>query len=274
MKPGIQATGLVAIMFVLTLAMGLGFGSAESGGGGSNIVATTVPPKSTPAPAPKVIVVAMGVNPSYLYQSSFYSPIPSYMFEPLSGVHVALESLSRPSVSFLQRVPPITLRTNASGMAYVVVAPGNYSILFTGPNFSLNTNLTFTANTTNTIRLNLDPAAHAVIALHLVSPDTVTGVEPVALISALLGNQSAPHDGFAELVGAGFSVQISSNSSLTSGIVVFNQLAVNATVIGSYPETNGNWAVLSPLGSYQSYPTSGLVIFQFMPVLQVNSTGG
>ena len=267
MQPRTQVTGLVAIQFALTLAMGLGFGAAGTGGGPSNVVSSTVPPSNTPSPSPKVIVVARGVNSSYLYQSSSYSPIPAYMFEPLNGIHVALTSLSRESLLFRQRLPAITLRTNSSGIAYAIVAPGNYSVSVRGPNFDLNTTLSFGTNTTTTIRLNLEPTSVAVKAFHMVSPDTLTGVEPVAKMTALLGNLTAPVSGFAELVGF-------ESSSPSPGVFTFDQVVVNATVVGSYPENQGYWAVLSPLGPYPAFPTAGLLLFQFEPLLEVNATAG
>ena len=267
MEPRSQVAALVAILFALTLAMGLGFGAAGTGGGPSNVGSSTVPPHNTPAPSPKVILVARGVNTSYLYQSSLYSPIPSYMLVPLNGIHVALTSLPREGASFRLRLPAITLRTNSSGIAYAIIAPGNYSVSIVGPGFNLNTTLSFGTNTTTTIRLDLQPTSDTVQAFHLVSPDTITGVEPMAKMTVLLGNRSSPVAGFAELVGYGVS-------SASWPVFILSQVAVNATVIGSYPGSQGYWAVLSPSGPYPAFPTAGLVLFQFKPLLEVNSTAG
>jgi len=265
MTPRQLSAGLVVILFVLAMAMGLGFGAPGARGGGGSPMTSSVPPNGEPSPAPRVVVVAKGVSPSYLYESSSYSTVPSYMLVPLVGVRVALLDLSKGGISFRERVPTVTLRTNASGMAYVVVAPGNYSATISGPNFSLNTTLSLVVNSTTTLHLELNPSASAVGTMHVVSPDAVTGVEPGTRISALLGMQSAPRTGFAELIGYG-------TTPVTDEVGVFAQISVNATVLGFYPGVQGYWVVLSPSGSYPSYPTSGLVLFQFMPVLEVNAS--
>jgi len=266
MNPRQRSAILVVILFALALAMGLGFGTARPGGGGVNPLSSTTPPNGEPSPAPKVVVVARGVNSSYLYESSSYPTIPSYMLVPLNGIRVALSDLNREGDSFRTRAPAITLRTNATGMAYVMVAPGNYSATVSGPNFSLNTTLFLVDNTTTTIHLELDPSASAVKTMSVVSPDVLASVEPGTKISALLGTQSAPDTGFAELLGYG-------PTTAADGIGLA-QYAVNATVVGSYPGAQGYWAVLSPSGSYPTYPSSGLVLFQFTPSLQVKTTVG
>ncbi|HUI24002.1 MAG TPA: hypothetical protein VLY82_06385 [Nitrososphaerales archaeon] len=266
MTPRQLSAVLVAILFVLSLAMGLGFGAVRPGGGGVSPISSTAPPNGEPTPAPRVIVMARGVDPSYLYESSSYPTIPSYMLVPLNGIRVALLDLNREGISVRARLPTVTLRTNASGMAYVVVAPGNYSVTISGPNFSLNTTLFLVLNSTTTIHLELDPSASSVKTMSVVSPDAVTSVEPGTKISALLETQSAPDAGFAELVGYGAS-------TVPDGTGVA-QFAVNATVVGTYPGAQGYWAVLSPSGSYPAYPTSGLMLFQFTPSLQVDTSVG
>ena len=266
MNPRHLSAGFVVVLFALALAMGLGFGVRSEGGGGASLATSTAPPNPEPSPGPKVIVVAKGVSPSYLYESSSYSVIPPYMLVPLNGLHVALQDLSRGGISFRERGPTITLRTNASGMAYVVMAPGNYSVTITGPNFSLNSTVSLVVNSTTTIHFELDPSANEVRTMSVVSPDAVAGIEPGTRLSALLGAQSAPGEGFAELVGYG-------TTSATDGGSV-TQVTVNATVIGFYPGAQGYWAVLLPSASYPAFPTTGLMLFQFVPSLGVNTTVG
>jgi len=266
MTPRLISAGLVAILFVLALAMGLGFGAREGGGGGGSSLTSTVPPVVEPSSGPRVVVVAKGVAPSYLYESSSYSSIPPYMLVPLNGIRVALTDLSKGGISFRERAPTVTLRTNASGVAYVTLAPGNYSVTLSGPNFSLNTTLYLVVNSTTTVHLELNPSADTVQTIHVVSPDAVAGVEPGTKISALLGERSAPSMGFAELIGYGVST-----SPDGAGV---SQFAVNSTVIGFYPAAQGYLAVLSPSGSYPAYPTSALMLFQFVPVLEVNTSVG
>ncbi len=270
MKPATQAAALVTILLVLSLAMGMSFGASGAGGGASNVSQSTVAPNRSPSSSPRIIVVAQGVNPSYLYQASFQSSIPQYMLEPLVGVGISLTSLNREIFSIHERVPAITFRTNASGIAYAVVAPGNYSVSIGGPNFNINTTMSFLVNSTTTFRLSLLPSGYAVTSLHLVSPDSASGVEPLTRISALLRNQSAPSLGFAEIVG--YHLPVFSNG--TSPVMVFPPVIFNATVIGTYPGIEGTWAVLSPTSSYADYPTVGVVLFQFRPVLEVSSVVG
>jgi hypothetical protein len=51
-------------------------------------------------------------------------------------------------------------------------------------------------------------------------------------------------------------------------------MALNATLLGSYQGTRGYWAVLAPAGAYASYPSVGVLLFQFVPMLEVNYTAG
>ncbi len=271
MKPRTQTAGLVAILFTLTVAMGLSFGGPGTGGGASDVRSSTISPSPSPSTAPKVIVVAHGINPQYLYQSSFYGSIPGYMLQPMVGVRVALTSLDRETISFRQRLPALVLRTNLSGIAVGFVAPGNYSVSMSGPNMNISTDLFFRVNSTTTLGLSLLPSSYPVDSLHLVSPDTTGSLEPTARVSVLLSNQSAPAFGFAELLGFGSNLG-PDNTNPGGYYVAFNQIAFNATVLGSYPEGKGYWAVLSPTGSYEAYPTLAVVLFQFRPVLEVNST--
>ncbi len=271
MKPTSQVAGLTAALFILTLAMGLSFGSSGAGGGGEQNSYTSVPSNnSNPSFSPRIILVAQGINPSYLYQSSLHSSIPQYMLEPLAGVRLSLTSLNREILSLHGRVPAIVVRTNSSGIAFVVVAAGNYSVTIGGPNFNINTTMSFMENSTNTIRLNLTSSGYAVESLHLVSPDSASGVEPTTKINALLQNETAPAPGFAELVGYRFLVPFNG----TLPIFVMSQVALNATVLGSYPGTQGTWVVLAPTGTYSEYPVAGVLLFQFRPVFEVTSTFG
>jgi len=268
MKSGPKSVGLVAILFALTLAVGLSF-SGGGEGGSSNFRTTPAPPSGSPTPAPKVIVVARQVDPFYLYQSASYPIIPSYMFTPLGGLHVVLTSLNREAVSFRQRVPGVTLTTNSTGRAVGFMAPGNYSCVIAGKDFSLNTTVSFKVNSTNTIRFSLIPSATKVAALHIVSPDTIMAVEPQARIIALLANESAPTLGFAELVGPITQYFLGLGTLTTQ-----NALSVNVTLTGWYHGPQGNWAIMSPSGNFDLYPTTSMILFQFRPAIQVSSTVG
>lgn len=213
--------------------------------------------------------MARQVDPFYLYRSASYANIPSYMFTPLAGLHVVLTSLNREAVSFRQRVPGVTLTTNSTGRAVGFMAPGNYSCVIAGSNFSLNTTVSFKVNSTNTIRFSLIPSGTKVTALHVVSPDTTLAVESQARISALLVNQSAPALGFAELVG-NETFYIPGSGIMISG----DALSVNVTVTGWYHGTEGSLALMSPSGYFQSYPTTSVILFQFRPVIEVKSVIG
>ena len=209
------------------------------------------------------------MSPSYLYQSSLFSCIPSYMLQPLTGVRVALTSLDRETFSFRERVPVAVLRTNSTGVAFGVVAPGNYSVVIGGPNFSVNTTLSLKVNSTTRLDLSVLPSAEEVKALQMVSPDTVMGVEPSARFSALLGSQPALATGFAELIGYA-TVPLLPYYHL----IIENPISINATVLGTYPGPGGEWAVLSPSGYFPNYPTTSVFLIQFRPVLEVSSGAG
>lgn len=232
-------------------------------------MSSTAPSNRASPSAPTVIVVAKGVNPLYLYQTSTLTSIPSYLLVPLNGVRVTLQALNRADTPVHERVPPVAFKTNSSGVAAAVVPPGNYSVFISGPNLNLNTTTSLAANSTTTIRLELDPSAFSVASVRLVSPDSHSGVEPTTTMSLLLGGKATLRSGFAELVGY-------TSFPPLGGVVVVggDQLVVNATVVGSYLATQGYWAVLSPSGSYATYPTTNVVLFQFKPVLEVSSAAG
>jgi hypothetical protein len=297
LKSEIEGVTLMVLLFIVTFALGFTFGGSGLAGASGGLGGSTGIGKQTVVTTPpKFVFKAQGVNPADLYASSLYNDIPQYMLVPLVGLHLTILKLGRPSTSGFVRLPSLTLTTNASGIAAASVQPGNYEALVSGSNYALDTAVTLTANTTATLYFDLHPSAEAVSTLRVISSDTVSGVESTTKFYALLNYTSAPLTGFSELVGFETSVppngtvQIilpsgtatSANGptlqgpSLTfNGTVFFNpQVELNATLLGSYPGTEGYWAVLSPSGSSSAYPSAGVVMFQFKPLYEVNYTAG
>jgi hypothetical protein len=272
MKSELEATGLIILLLALTLALGLNFGgSAISGtssnpGSHSNLGFLQTGENRGPMYIPpRFVVRAEGINPVDLYASSIYSSVPSYMLVPLKGLRVTLTEQSNPGILNRERTRTLTLTTNSSGIATDFVSPGNYTVLITGTNFEVNATLSFAVNSTTTFNFNLHPSAKVVTVLRIVSPDSVSGVEPETKLYALLNTTSAPATGFAELVG--FKTNYSGVEN--RGLVV-----VNATLQGWYAGTQGLWVVLSPSTSDPTYPSMGILLFQYKPISEVNYTAG
>jgi hypothetical protein len=289
---GLEAGGLVVALLALTLALGLGFGgvglsgiSAASGpsGQGSSHLSTN---GAYPAFSPRVIIRAEGVNPFdlYLYNLDLYndhglhnssslnlsSPVlPQSMYVPLSGLRVTLTQLQKSSVSIRGQSQTQVLTTNSAGLALTFVLPGNYTVLFSGPNFEFETNIFFASGFITTVNFMLNPVAKAVTALRIVSPDSVSGVESETKLYALFNSSSPPASGFAELVG------FNPNSFLWEygwGMGRYDQFNLNATVLGWHASAHGFWVALAPLGPYPSYPSLDVVLFQYKPVYEVTYT--
>jgi hypothetical protein len=184
------------------------------------------------------------------------------MYVPLSGLRVTLTQLQKSQIHRQSQTQVLT--TNSAGLAVTFVVPGNYTVLFAGPNFELETNIFFASDSITTVTFILNPVAKAVTALRIVSPDPVSGVESVTKLYALLDSSSPPASGFAELVG------FNPNSVLRErGMGAHDQFDLNATVLGWHASAHGFWVALAPLGPYPSYPSLEVVLFQYKPVYEV-----
>ena len=297
LKSRIEAGVLVVLLFVVTFALGFSFGETGLAGASGNLGGVTAVGKQTVGIIPPLFVFkAQGVDPADLYASSSFANIPKDMLVPLVGLHLTLLKLGRPTSAGFVRLPSLTLITNASGLASASEAPGNYEAVVLGSNYALDTPVTLTDNTTATLFFNLHPSAEAVSALRVVSSDSVSAVEPTTKFYALLNYTSPPSTGFSELVGFETAAPTNGTAQITLtnatgtlangsspvklqppsiGGLFFNpQVELNATLLGSYPGTEGYWAILSPYGSYSAYPTTGVLMFQFRPLYEVNYTAG
>ena len=286
------------LLFVVTFALGFTFGGTGLAGASGNLGGITAVGKQTVGITPPVFVFkAQGVDPADLYASSSFTNIPQDMLVPLVGLHLTLLKLGRPTSAGFVRLPSLTLITNASGLATASEAPGNYEAVVLGSNYAVDTPVTLTDNTTATLSFDLRPSAEAVSALRVVSFDSVSAVEPTTKFYALLNYTSPPSTGFSELVGFETVAPTNGTAQITLinatgtlangspspvklqppsiGPVFFDpQVELNATLLGSYPGTEGYWAILSPYGSYSAYPTARVLMFQFKPLYEVNYTAG
>ena len=289
MKSELEAVGLVALLLVVTFALGIELGGSglagPYGGLGPPEAATN---KSPPIPPPSFVLKAKGINPSDLYASGFYSVVPADMMVPLVGLQATLVSASR-DVTHFGRLPSILMTTNSSGVASAILPEGDYEVDISEANFAASTVVTLTDNTTSTLNFVLSPSARAVSALKVVSQDS-TGLEPSSRLYALLNYTTAPSKGFAELVGY---EPLSANSPSTTVVTHFNPqnftfpyirngmsiyfgtpISLNVTLFGAYQGTQGYWAILAPLGTFVAYPSSSVTLFQFAPILEVSYTAG
>jgi len=279
MKSELQAGVLILLLLVVTFALGIEFGGSGLSGASGNFGGPSAAGKQITAavPPPEFVVKAEGVNPHDLYASGLFRTLPPGILIPLVGLHVTLLTQGRSASSF-RRLPALTLTTNTTGMASANLVPGTYEVLMVGSTFSLDTAVTLTDNMTTTLDFQLHPTGQPVAALRVVSPDTASGVESASKLYALIENATAPTPGLAELVGyqssynasgIGFEVGFPINATVAGPLV-----SMNATLYGSYPGTSGYWATLYPAGTYPSYPSVGVRLFQFEPLAEVNYTAG
>lgn len=276
MKPELEAVGLVILLFIVTFALGIEFGGSGLAGtsGGFGPLPPTNNGGKQIAILPKLVLRAEGVNLSDLYASGSYRVIPANMKLPLVGLHAIFVSPERNYPSYFSRLPSYSLTTNSSGLASGFFPAGDYEAEISGLNFALSTNITLVENTTATLNFTLSPSGNAVSVLKVVSQDSVTGLEPTSIIYALLNYTSVPSEGFSELVGLESptsGVAIKSNTTNPSPITL---ISLNATLLGYYRGIQGYWATLSPLGPYLDYPSVGVMLFQYTPILEVNYTAG
>lgn len=266
MKQRLRSLGLVAVLFGVSLALGLVFGGGGLAGSPSNPGLSQLFANKRPSSNPPVIVVkAEGIGPRYLYESALYSSVPAFMLVPLVGLRISLEQVSSLLSSNEVGGPPRIFYTNSSGTVVALADEGNYSVQMETPYAQLNTTVSCYDNTTTILNIRLLPSPTKVDSLRIVSQDSVTRLEPTTKLYALLANSSVPNSGFAEVVGF---------QSNYPGVANGTSVAVNSTVLGWYSTSLETLVVLSPSGSYSSYPSVGMILFQYRPVYEVNYTAG
>ena len=214
---------------------------------------------------PTILVEAEGISPHFLYESALYPSVPPFMLVPLAGLRIVLEQVSERLSSNQVYGPAHTLFTNSSGIAEALADQGNYSVQVETRYTQLNTTISCYDNTTTILNIRLLPSSTKVDSLRIVSPDSVTGLEPTTRLYAILANETIPNGGFAELVGF---------HTTFPGVANGTSVAVNSTILGSYSNSLESFVVLSPSGPYSTFPTVGMVLFQFRPVSEVNYTAG
>jgi len=266
LKQRFRSLGLIAVLFAVSLALGLVFVGGGLAGSASNPGLFQLFANRGPSANPPVIVVkAEGISPRYLYDSYRYPRIPSYMLVPLAGLRVALEQTSSSLSSSQVSSSTLILYTNSSGVAETLAYQGNYSVQAETRYVQLNTTISCYDNATTVLNIGLLPSPTKVDSLRVVSQDSVAGLEPTSRLYALLGNGTIPVGGFAELVGF---------QSTYPGVTNGTSVVVNSTILGSYSTSLETLVILSPLGPYSSLPTVGMVLFQYRPVYEVNYTAG
>ena len=297
MKSEVQAVVLILLLLVVTFALGVEFGGSGLPGASGNLGGPTASGKQITAAVvpPEFVVQAKGIDQEDLYLLSQLRTLPPGALPPLVGLRVTLLTQGRSATSF-RRLPALTLTTNASGLASAALPSGIYEILVVGSTFSLDTSVTLTDNSTATLNVQMHPSGQPVADLRVVSPDTTSGVESASRLYALLDNATAPPPGPSELVG----YQAGSNASASGTVSVVTQpgingsatlsgsgirnptytglagplVSINATLYGSYRGTTGYWATLYPAGTYATFPSVGVMLFQFEPTAEVNYTAG
>lgn len=265
MRQRLRSLGLIAVLFGVSLALGLIFGGGGLAGSPSNPgLSQLLANKGSSANPPVIVVKAEGIGSRFLYLSSLYPSVPSYMLVPLAGLRLAIQQVSAPVGSKVNG-PALVLYTNSSGIVVALANQGNYSVQAETRYANLNATFSCYDNTTTILNIELLPSATKVDSLRIVSQDSVTALEPTTKLYALLANGTNPSSGFAELVGF---------QSSYPGVANETSTAINSTIIGWYSTSLETLAVLTPSGPYSSYPSVGIVLFQYRPVYEVNFTAG
>jgi len=266
MKQRLRSLGLIAVLFAVSLALGLVFGAGGLAGSASNPGLFQLFASKGPAGNPPTILVrAEGISPRYLYESSQYPSTPSFMLVPLGGLRIALKLVSAPVGSNQLLGPALTLFTNTSGAVESLADEGNYSVQVGTRYAQLNTTISCYDNTTTILNIRLLPSPTKVDSLTVASQDSSAGLEPTTTLYALLPNGTTDSRGFAELVGF---------QSPYPGVVNETTVAVNSTILGSYSNSIDSTVVLSPTGTYSAFPTVGMVLFQYRTAYEVSYTAG
>ncbi len=264
MKAGFEAAGLIALLFVVTLALGLGFGGTGLAGTLSNPgISQVLAGRGGSVNPPTLIIRAEGINPAYLYDSASFLTVPTFMLVPLRDLQIALVQESQPLARNPLHPEIRVVFTNSSGMAEAIVSPGNYTVSVKGSIFAFNTTLTFRSNSTTTLDFRLLPQPTKLSSINVVSPDSISGIESASELYATVAGGTRPTQGFAEIVG------LQSSNAGAGG-----QLEVNGTVVGTHPGGGETWVAISPSGAFIPYPTYGLFLFQYRPSAQVTYTAG
>ena len=267
---------MIVFLLLVASAMGIEFGGTGLNGASGGLGSQTQTGKQVVITAPpRLVVEAVGINPLDLYASSSLTPVPSFMFVPLVGVHITLSTQGGPLSPF-RRLPAVSLTTNSSGMASTTVLPGDYEAVAVGTTFNLGTVLTLKDNTTTVLSIKLQPTHQAVTAVKVVSPDTIAAAEPTSHVYALLDSAAAPSTGFSILMGLESNINLPSCSARTCSfdITEAQMVSMNATLEGSYLGPQGSWAILEPMGTYTAYPVNNVVLFQIVPLAEVIYTAG
>lgn len=294
MKSELEAVGLIALLFVVTFALGFEFGGSGLSGVFGGPGPSTVSNKPNPFSLSLFIVRAEGANPAAIYASSFHNATPANGLVPLVGVRAMLVAAGRTQPTGLVRLPTIVMITNSSGVAAAYLTPGDYVVRLAGSTFSTTTAVILDQNATATLSFRLSASVRAVSGLKVVSPDSISGLEPTSTMYAFLNYTSAPSTGFSELIGyepassavlsgsalsTTGSVTLYQNKTAAGGIVTLNstipvgpELSLNATLLGAHRGTQGYWATLLPSAAYPEYPSVDVMLFQFKSVVEVNYT--
>jgi len=269
MKTGIITLVLAAILLLSSFAIGLTF---QGGTGREGKSPAGSGPGSGPAlgslTVPIFVVRAAEVSPSYLLAASLLSNVPGYMFAPLSGVTVTIAGLL--SVGTARRGIPYNnqLVTNSSGIGEGVEPHGNFTIHAKGSNFNFSTSLGFAQGKITYLNLTVIPFAGNVSSITLINQDTLSGIQPTAMVYATVeGNPVFEDSSLAELLALG-----PSQSHRTSAPPPL--LTIDLTILGTYPSPEGMVIAMKPQTAYSFLPSSGLTLIQFRAYSKVTYIAG
>lgn len=250
---------VTAALMVVLVALTAGLGLVLAGGGGLGGQFSGGGAKSQTTQAPVVNASYFEVK-AQIEEANTNPGLPTSVLQPIPAARFVVLGLPR----FFQGRPLLNqITTNSTGVGELVLPPGNYSVVGTGPNIDYNGSLRFEQETITLLSVTVVPARGAVDSVAVVNQDTIEGVEQTGTIFVVVPSTvSYTTDAFAQLAWNNIVVQ---GQAPVLGILQF-QAAVR--VAGSYSSPVGTTVVLTPLEPLSSIPTYGLTLLQY----RLNST--
>lgn len=282
--PGRSSTLIVTLFLVLLLVVAASFivlngssggiggmGGTNNGGisnGGApanNFSMEAGVPRNSHLQPPQLVIKAAIKQNSLLYSTSYTntSSLPTYLFDPLSGLEVTLLQLGD------VRARPFSIVTNSTGMVRALLSVGTYSLQIADPRFTMNTTIEARLNQTTVLSLHVGSALLPATFLELFEPGGVSELLPWRSIWVNTNTSGTP-------------VTLSQNEPVFLVSVGANEhgsgpghvLVVNATVKSSYSGQRGVWTAIRPLETSSFSGGRAVFLLVYIPQYTVTSIGG
>lgn len=214
---------------------------------------------------PSLVVRARVVSNSFLSVASTLTDIPGYMFVPMAGLRFNVVGLQSRAIEH-GGVPQLNYAviTNSSGIGEQSVPIGNFTVHAYNGILNFTASLRFSSRATTYLNLSVVPVYGTVSSIAILNQDTLSGVEPTAVLYAVVsGNSHFESSSITEVKGSFGAPLTTSGPQFYATFELTLELTINATIIGSYSTPQGTLVVLRPSGYYPTLPTTNIVLFQY-----------